>query len=110
MAGAAGPLRGVLNDEHLHDLGKLLFAFSTFWVYIWFSQYMLIWYTNIPEETTYFVRRTHGLWFALFLANVVLNWLVPFAVLLRRDTKRTADVAGHWSPRSCWWAAGSTCI
>jgi hypothetical protein len=45
-----GPLRGVLTDDHLHDLGKLLFAFSIFWMYIWFSQYMLIWYTNIPEE------------------------------------------------------------
>jgi hypothetical protein len=83
-----GPLQNVLNEDHLHDLGKLLFAFSIFWMYIWFSQYMLIWYTNIPEETSYFVRRTHGLWYALFLANVVLNWLVPFAVLLRRDMKR----------------------
>lgn len=84
----AGPLRNVLTVEHLHDLGKLLFAFSVFWMYIWFSQYMLIWYTNIPEETSYFVRRVHGGWFVLFLANVVLNWLVPFVVLLRRDAKR----------------------
>ena len=53
----AGPLKNVLNEAHLHDLGKLLFAFSVFWAYIWFSQYMLIWYTNIPEETSYFVRR-----------------------------------------------------
>jgi len=83
-----GPLRNVLNEEHLHDLGKLLFAFSIFWMYIWFSQYMLIWYTNIPEETSYFIRRIQGLWFVLFLANVILNWLVPFAVLLRRDAKR----------------------
>ena len=83
-----GPLRNVLTGEHLHDLGKLLFAFSSFWMYMWFSQYMLIWYTNIPEETSYFVRRTHGLWFWLFVANAVLNWLVPFAVLLRRDAKR----------------------
>ena len=67
----AGPLRGVLTDGHLHDLGKLLFAFSVFWVYIWFSQYMLIWYTNIPEETSYFVRRQHGAWFALFILNIV---------------------------------------
>ena len=83
-----GPLKGVLNDDHLHDLGKLLFAFSVFWMYIWFSQYMLIWYTNIPEETSYFLRRSHGFWLGLSVANVVLNWLVPFAVLLRRDTKR----------------------
>ena len=84
----AGPLKGVLNESHLHDLGKLLFAFSVFWVYIWFSQYMLIWYTNIPEETSYFVRRQHGGWFALFLVNLFLNLVIPFVVLLRRDTKR----------------------
>jgi len=90
----AGPLRHVLTDDHLHDLGKLLFAFSVFWMYIWFSQYMLIWYTNIPEETAYFVRRAHGGWFVLFLANVVLNWLVPFVVLLRRDAKRRRQTLG----------------
>jgi hypothetical protein len=90
----AGPLRGVLTVEHLHDLGKLLFAFSVFWMYIWFSQYMLIWYTNIPEETSYFVRRVHGGWFVLFLANVVLNWVVPFVVLLRRDAKRRRQTLG----------------
>ena len=89
-----GPLHGVLNDEHLHDLGKLLFAFSSFWMYIWFSQYMLIWYTNLPEETAYFVRRVHGFWLALLLANILLNWLVPFAVLLRRDMKRRRRVLG----------------
>jgi len=89
-----GPLRNVLNDEHLHDLGKLLFAFSVFWVYIWFSQYMLIWYTNIPEETTYFLRRLHGQWHTLFIANVVFNWLVPFVALLRRDAKRNRRTLG----------------
>jgi len=89
-----GPLRNVLNDEHLHDLGKLLFAFSVFWVYIWFSQYMLIWYTNIPEETTYFLRRLHGYWQPLFLANVAFNWLIPFLMLLRRDAKRRSATLG----------------
>jgi hypothetical protein len=84
----AGPLQNVLNEAHLHDLGKLLFAFSVFWMYIWFSQYMLIWYTDIPEETSYFIRRQQGGWYALFLINIVLNWVIPFAVLLRRDTKR----------------------
>lgn len=88
----AGPLAGVLHDNHLHDFGKLVFAFSTFWAYIWFSQYMLIWYANIPEETTYFVARTHGGWFVFFVLNVVLNWMVPFAVLIRRDTKRDRRV------------------
>jgi hypothetical protein len=71
-----------------------LFAFSVFWVYIWFSQYMLIWYTNIPEETTYFVRRLHGYWSPLFVANVVLNWFVPFVFLLRRAAKRNRRTLG----------------
>jgi hypothetical protein len=87
-----GPLAGVLHDNHLHDFGKLIFTFSTFWAYIWFSQYMLIWYANIPEETTYFVARTHGGWFPFFVLNVVLNWVVPFAVLIRRDAKRDRRV------------------
>jgi Ni/Fe-hydrogenase subunit HybB-like protein len=100
-----GPLQQMLNEDHLHDLGKLLFAFSTFWMYIWFSQYMLIWYTNIPEETSYFVRRVHGPWAALFMANILLNWVLPFAMLLRRDSKRrratlglaaTAVLVGRW--------------
>ncbi len=84
----AGPLQGVLNESHLHDLGKLLFAFSVFWAYIWFSQYMLIWYTNIPEETSYFILRQKNGWFALFIINIVLNWVIPFLALLRRDAKR----------------------
>jgi len=81
-------LGGVIRDEHLHDLGKLLFAFSTFWMYIWFSQYMLIWYSNLPEEATYFVHRRTELWLPLFYLNVMLNWVVPFAALLSRPAKR----------------------
>jgi hypothetical protein len=100
-----GPLRFVVSGEHLHDLGKLLFAFCTFWMYIWFSQYMLIWYANFPEETTYFVLRTRGAWALLFFTNVLLNWIVPFLVLLRRSPKRRPELlvkvaavvlAGHW--------------
>ena len=83
------PLRDFVNPEHFHDLGKLLFAFSTFWMYIWFSQYMLIWYANIPEETSYFIARLHGFWEPLFLLNLTLNWGVPFLVLLPRGIKRS---------------------
>ncbi len=54
------PLNAVITSEHLHDCGKLVFAFSTFWMYQWFSQYMLIWYANIPEEAAYYVQRQHG--------------------------------------------------
>ena len=100
-----GPLRGVLNENHLHDLGRLLFAFSTFWAYIWFSQYMLIWYANFPEETVYYTRRLQGAWQPLFLLNFFLNWVIPFFILLMRTSKRSATtlvrvaiivLAGRW--------------
>jgi hypothetical protein len=101
----SGALGGALTDEHLHDLGKLLFAFSTFWMYIWFSQYMLIWYANIPEEAEYYVLRREGSWLGLFYANVLLNWVLPFVALLSRPAKRRAALlasicavvlAGRW--------------
>jgi hypothetical protein len=91
----AGPLRDFVNEEHLHDLGKLLFAFSTFWMYIWFSQYMLVWYADISEETAYYVARLHNAWAPLFLLNMILNWAVPFAALLSRSTKRSPRAMGR---------------
>ncbi len=87
-----GPLRDVFRDEHLHDLGKLLLGFSCFWMYIWFCQYMLIWYSNIPEETSYFITRTHGPWGPVVVGSVVLNWVVPFFVLLPRPAKRSTGI------------------
>jgi hypothetical protein len=81
-----------VGADHLHDLGKLLFAMCTFWMYIWFCQYMLIWYVNIPEETGYLVRRQDGAWGPLLLTNLALNWAVPFVVLLPRAAKRNAAV------------------
>jgi len=88
----AGPLRDFVTDEHLHDLGKLLFGFSTFWMYIWFSQYMLIWYANIPEETVHYVKRQQQFWMPLFILNMILNWVVPFVALLPKRTKRTGNL------------------
>ncbi|MBC8353592.1 MAG: hypothetical protein H8E66_16455 [Planctomycetes bacterium] len=87
-----GPLQGVFNDEHLHDLGKLLLGFSCFWMYIWFSQYMLIWYSNIPEETSYFITRTHGPWGPIVVGCIVLNWVIPFFVLLPKPAKRSSGI------------------
>ncbi len=93
-----------LNASHLHDLGKYLFAFSIFWTYLWFSQYMLIWYANVGEETVYFQTRRDE-YPALFFLNLGINFLVPFFVLMRNDTKRKAGtmafvagvvVLGHW--------------
>ena len=99
------PLRDFVNEEHLHDLGKLLFAFSTFWMYIWFSQYMLIWYADISEETTYYILRQRGFWGPIFLLNIFLNWIIPFVILLPVSSKRNPStlakaaiivLAGRW--------------
>jgi hypothetical protein len=100
-----GPFRHVFTRQHAHDLGKLLFGFSSFWMYLWFCQYMLIWYVNNPEETAYFSRRLHGAWRPLFILNIVLNWGIPFLVLLPRWTKERFGIlaavslvvlAGRW--------------
>lgn len=85
-----GPYRDVLTTNHLHDLGKLLFGMSTFWAYLWYCQYMLIWYVNNPEETPYYVRRLEGAWEPVFCANLALNWIMPFFILLSRPAKRSA--------------------
>ncbi len=77
---------------HLHDLGKLLFAFSTFWMYIWFSQAMLIWYGNIPEEAIHYTARLRGDWMTMFVLSPLLNWVVPFFVLLSKRAKMNPKV------------------
>lgn len=76
-----------INNEHMHDLGKYLFAFSIFWAYLWLSQYLLIWYSNIPEETIYYVTRTEH-FNGLFFLNVGINFLVPLFALMTRNSKR----------------------
>jgi hypothetical protein len=94
-----------LRTDQLHDLGKMLFAFSTFWAYIWICQYLLIWYGNLPEEVTYYLRRTSDAWLPLFLVNFAINWAVPFFSLLpvaaKRDPRRLIAISalvlvGHW--------------
>jgi hypothetical protein len=83
---------GLLEKEvtlhHFHDLGKLLFAFTVFWAYISFSQYFLIWYANIPEETDFFHHRQNGGWGWLGIAIVFGHFFVPFFLLLSRHAKR----------------------
>jgi hypothetical protein len=79
-----------LNGEHLHDLGKFMFAFSVFWAYIWISQYLLIWYANIPEETIYYWNRFEN-YKLLFGLNVAINFLFPFIALMTRKAKRQID-------------------
>ncbi|MFN7960968.1 MAG: hypothetical protein U0002_06820 [Thermoanaerobaculia bacterium] len=87
-----GPLTSVVNESHLHDLGKLMFAFATFWAYIWVSQYLLIWYTDIPEEAVFYLKRTRGAWQGLFYLVLLLNWALPFLVLMTRSAKRNPKV------------------
>ena len=93
------------NKEHLHDLGKFQFAFSIFWTYLWFSQFMLIWYANIPEETVYFKVRMQGAYRGIFFLNLIINFLAPLLIFMRRSSKRNYTVltfmsvlllVGHW--------------
>lgn len=76
-----------VNHNHLHDLAKFMFGLSVFWTYLWFSQYMLIWYSNIPEEVTYFISRFNDYQLP-FLGMVVLNFVFPLLMLMNSDFKR----------------------
>ncbi len=84
-----GMLKDIVNDNHLHDLGKFMFAFSIFWAYIGFSQFMLIWYANLPEETMYFMHRMEGNWKVASVFLFFAKFLIPFFALLPRDAKRS---------------------
>jgi hypothetical protein len=86
----AGLLGDVVTPEHQHDIGKLLFGFVVFWVYMAFSQYLLIWYANLPEETGFFAERFTGSWRAASIALAVGHFAVPFFFLLPRAVKRNA--------------------
>jgi hypothetical protein len=71
-----------LNSSHLHDFSKYMFILGIIWAYMWFSQYLLIWYGNMPEETVYYQTRNSSEWSGLFYANVAINWLFPFLFLM----------------------------
>ncbi|MFY0625171.1 MAG: quinol:cytochrome C oxidoreductase [Reichenbachiella sp.] len=96
----------VVNANHLHDLAKFIWGFSIFWTYIWFSQFMLIYYANIPEETIYFVERWKSdQYVGFFFMNLILNFFLPFLLLMTRDAKRHTRMLkvvcpiilfGHW--------------
>ena len=81
-----------VSERQLQDLGKLLFAFATFWAYLWVCQYLLVWYGNIPDEVTHYAVRTRGPWLPLFALNLVVNWAIPFTVLLPARAKANARV------------------
>jgi hypothetical protein len=96
----------MITANHIHDLGKYVFAFSIFWTYIWFSQYLLIYYANIPEESIYFLERLKSDFYTpVFFLNIMLNFFFPFLVLMTRDAKRhgvflkivcSVVLFGHW--------------
>jgi hypothetical protein len=95
----------LVHKEHIHDMAKFMFAISILWTYLWFAQYMLIWYANIPEETTYFVTRQHGPYSILFYGGFIINFVMPLLILMSRPSKRNYFtvtvmalilVFGHW--------------
>ena len=94
-----------VTDEHLHDVAKFIFAFSIFWAYLWFAQYMLIWYANIPEETGYFKIRVQGPYRGIFFLNLILNFVCPLLIFMKKSPKRNWTMVtfmsvliifGHW--------------
>lgn len=94
-----------LNAYHLHDFARYIFMLAIVWGYFWFAQFMLIWYGNLPEETVYYVARWEPGWKTLFFAEIIINWFIPFVVLLPTRTSRSKSViwlmlilliAGHY--------------
>jgi hypothetical protein len=86
-----GHLDPFINENHLHDLGKLMFAFLVFWGYIAFSQFMLIWYANLPEETVYMLTRTQGAWKPVSIALMLGKFVIPFFLIICRPAKRNEN-------------------
>lgn len=78
-----------LNEYHLHDFARYIFMLAIVWGYFWFSQFMIIWYGNIPEETVYYVKRWESGWQVLFFAEIAINWFIPFVILLPTRTSRS---------------------
>jgi hypothetical protein len=90
----AGVLANSITPEHYHDLGKWLFALTAFYTYIAFSQYLLIWYANIPEETAFYRARMVGNWLPVSLAMPFIRFIIPFFILLCKPAKRSLKVIG----------------
>jgi hypothetical protein len=94
-----GRLAKSVTTEHYHDLGKMLFAFTIFWAYVGFSQFMLIWYANLPEETAWFKQRFAGGWGNVSWTLVFGHFVIPFFGLLSRHIKRNRTTLAFW----CFW-------
>lgn len=94
-----------ITENHIHSLGKLIFGFSIFWTYVWFAQFFLTWYANMPEESVYFYKRWEPEYKWWFWLNIVLNFCAPLFMLMSRDAKRYYSrmtvvciilIVGHW--------------
>jgi len=83
-----------INENHLHDMGKLIYGFSIFWCYVWFAQFMLIWYANMPEETVYFYKRWEPEYKPWFWLNIVINFVAPILILVNRPWVRNPNILG----------------
>lgn len=92
-----GRLVGIVTSEHYHDIGKMMFAFVVFWAYIAFSQFLLIWYANIPEETAWYHLRMNGDWAWVSWALLFAHFVIPFLGLLSRHVKRNKKLLGFWA-------------
>jgi hypothetical protein len=84
------PFAGVIKPLHFHDLGKLMFAFVMLWAYFSFSQFLIIWSGNLPEEIPWYLERMHGVWGFIAIALIVVQFAAPFLLLLSRELKRNA--------------------
>ena len=105
-----------VNDSHIHDLAKYMFAFSIFWTYLWYAQFMLQWYANIPEETAYFFPRLRGTYQPLFIGMLIMNFVFPILILMNSDYKRIPwfvvlagliILAGHYIDVYLWITPGT---
>jgi hypothetical protein len=92
-----GHLTSAVTVEHYHDIGKMMFAFTAFWSYIGFSQFMLIWYANIPEETHWFKDRMEGNWLNASLVLAAAHFVIPFFGLMSREIKRNKSTLRFWA-------------
>jgi hypothetical protein len=103
---STGHLQKSITKEHYHDVGKMMFAFVCFWSYIAFSQFMLIWYANIPEETHWYLMRIEGGWKEASLFLAATHFVIPFFGMLSRTMKRNTTLLRLWAVYMlivCWF-------
>jgi hypothetical protein len=88
ILGGEAPLRGVVQSKHIHDLGKLMFAFVMVYAYLTFSQFLIIWSANLPEEIPWYIKRFSGGWQYLLFALIVAHFALPFLIMLSAEVKQ----------------------